>query len=44
MEAARLGFAQALVPKGSLKGLKAPKGLNVIGAASLEQALSAVLE
>ncbi|HYE57468.1 MAG TPA: DNA repair protein RadA [Rhodothermales bacterium] len=44
VEAARLGFAQAVVPKSSLKGLKAPKGLNVLGVSTLQQALASVLE
>jgi hypothetical protein len=32
------------VPRGSLKGLKAPKGLNVVGVSTLQQALATVLE
>ncbi|HYE57845.1 MAG TPA: DNA repair protein RadA, partial [Rhodothermales bacterium] len=44
VEAARLGFAQALVPKSSLKGLKIPKGLNVVGVSTLQQALASVLD
>ena len=38
-EAARLGFEQAVVPAGSLSGLKIPSGLQVDGVDRLQKAL-----
>lgn len=40
-EAAKLGFTKAVVPKAALRGVKAPKGLTVISAETITQALSA---
>lgn len=40
-EAAKLGFTKAVVPKAALRGIKAPKGLTVISAETITQALSA---
>lgn len=40
-EAAKLGFTKAVVPKATLRGVKAPKGLTVISAETITQALSA---
>ncbi|MBR4172844.1 MAG: DNA repair protein RadA [Clostridia bacterium] len=39
-EASKLGFDTAIVPKQSLKGLKAPENFNVIPAKTLSEALS----
>lgn len=41
IEAAKLGFTKAVVPKAALRGVKAPKGLTVISAENITQALSA---
>ena len=38
-EASKLGFASAIVPKQSLKGIKLPAGFNAIGASSVSQAM-----
>ena len=38
-EAAKMGFTQAIVPKQSLKGIKAPNGFKLYGAVSVSQAL-----
>jgi len=40
-EAAKLGFTKAVVPKAALRGVKAPKGITVISAETITQALSA---
>lgn len=42
-EAHKLGFERCLVSKGNLKGLKRPKGIEVIGVAGIEAARDAVL-
>ena len=39
-EAAKLGFTKAVVPKSSLKGVKIPENIEVLGAATISQALS----
>ena len=36
-EAARLGFTTCILPMSNLKGLKAPKGIQVIGVKSLKE-------
>jgi DNA repair protein RadA/Sms len=38
-EAAKLGFARAVVPRASQKGLRAPAGLEVLAASTLSEAL-----
>ena len=42
-EAHKLGFERCLVSKGNLKGLKRPKGIEVIGVAGIEAARDAAL-
>jgi DNA repair protein RadA/Sms len=42
-EAARLGFAQAVVPANSLQGLRTPAGIEVVGVERLQQALDLLL-
>ena len=37
-EAAKLGFTTCILPKSNLKGLKAPKGIELIGVDSLKEA------
>ncbi len=41
-EAARLGFTKCVVPKHSLKSIRAPKGIEIIGVNSLRQAFEAM--
>jgi len=42
IEASKLGFTKAIVPKASLKGVKIPDGIEVFGAKTLSEALAAV--
>lgn len=42
-EAAKLGFTKAVIPEANLKGLKKIEGLEVIGVANIERALTIVL-
>jgi DNA repair protein RadA/Sms len=42
LECARLGFTHAVIPKVSLKGLKTPDGMKVIGVETVREALVAV--
>ncbi|MDF7637609.1 DNA repair protein RadA [Leuconostocaceae bacterium ESL0958] len=42
-EAAKLGFARAIVPKNNLQGMTLPKGLRVLGVATLKEALELAL-
>lgn len=39
IEASKLGFSRAIVPKHSLKGIKVPQGFEAIGVTSLAQAI-----
>ncbi|WP_404827057.1 DNA repair protein RadA [Desulfuromonas versatilis] len=43
-EAARLGFDRCLLPAGNLKNLEAPKGIELIGVRSAEEALEGIFE
>ncbi len=42
VEAAKLGFKKAIVPKSSTRGIKIPEGIEVIGAATISEALRLV--
>jgi len=42
MEASKMGFTKAIVPKASMRGLKAPENMSVYGAKTLSEAISAV--
>jgi len=41
-ECARLGFVNALVPKGNMRGITIPDGMNVIGVESVAEAMAAL--
>lgn len=43
-EAAKLGFDRAILPQASLRKLTPPKGMQVVGAKSLEEALAAIFD
>ncbi len=43
-EAARLGFDRCLLPAGNLKNLEAPRGMELIGVRSAEEALASLFE
>jgi len=38
-EACKLGFTRCILPKGNLKGLKAPKGMVVVGVGTIAEAM-----
>lgn len=42
-EAAKLGFERVIIPSNNLSGLKAPKGLEVVGVHTVAEALTAAL-
>ncbi len=42
MEASKMGFTKAIVPKASMRGLKAPENMSIYGAKTLSEAISAV--
>jgi DNA repair protein RadA/Sms len=42
-EAARLGFRRAVVPKGNARHAEAPKGMEVVGVETVEEALQSLL-
>lgn len=42
-EAAKLGFSQAIIPKSNLKGIVAPKGLEVLGVERVAEVLDLVV-
>jgi DNA repair protein RadA/Sms len=43
-EAWRLGFKRCVLPKANLKGLKSSKGKELIGVATIDEAISALFE
>lgn len=43
-EAAKLGFERAILPQASLRKLEKPKGMEVVGAKDIEQALAAIFQ
>ena len=42
IEASKLGFTKAVVPSFSLKGVKIPQGMDVLGAKTLKEALRSI--
>jgi len=41
-EAAKLGFKTCIIPKGNIKDVKLPKGINIIEVENVKEALKAV--
>jgi len=43
-EAQKLGFRRVIMPEKSLKGLNPPQGIEMVGVATVSEALAAALE
>jgi DNA repair protein RadA/Sms len=43
-EAAKLGFKRCVLPRDNLKGLKAPRGVELVGVATVKEALDSIFK
>jgi len=43
-EGAKLGFSEAIIPQGNLKGLKTPKNMRIYGAANISEMISLLFQ